>query len=62
LIENGGPLGIERQHQASPREPRVFWIDRLDELERTGIWPADWGRAPMIRLALCQYGSVESLA
>jgi hypothetical protein len=46
LLENSTPLATERQHQANPREPRVFWTDRLEELERTATWSADWGPPP----------------
>jgi hypothetical protein len=28
------------------REDRVYWLDRLGELERKGVWLADWGPAP----------------
>ena len=46
LIENSPPLATERQHRATPREPGVFWTDRLEELERTATWSADWGPPP----------------
>jgi helix-turn-helix protein len=47
MLENFPPLATEREDQASPpRGSRIYWTDRLDELERTASWSADWGPPP----------------
>jgi hypothetical protein len=39
-------LDSDRWQQRDDRKPFVSWIDRLDELERTATWCADWGPPP----------------
>jgi len=36
----------DRGQQRDDRKPFISWIDRLDELERTATWCADWGPPP----------------
>jgi Helix-turn-helix domain len=47
-IIQSGPLivGEDQSDNGSGRPAPVFWTDRLDQLERTGIWAAEWGPAP----------------
>lgn len=41
-----GPLFTGESECDSGRSAPVFWTDRLEQLERTGIWSADWGPPP----------------
>src|SRR5437763_15243267 len=56
FIENSPPLATERQHQSGAGEPPAFWIDRLEEPERTAVWGAAWGLPPAV--AACHFATM----